>query len=47
MNLKSVLSGIEGLKAKGNLEIDVKGLESNSKEVKEKVISIIKEKLYA
>ena len=35
MELKKILIGIEGLKAKGNLEIDVKGLESNSKEVKE------------
>ncbi len=35
MELKKILIGIEGLKAKGNLDIDVKGLESNSKEIKE------------
>ena len=35
MELKNVLVGIEGLKAKGNLSLDVKGIESNSKNVKE------------
>ena len=35
MELKRVLVGIEGLKAKGNLDIDIKGLESNSKNIKD------------
>lgn len=34
MKLKEMLVGLEGLKVKGNLEIEIKGLESNSKEVK-------------
>ena len=33
MELKKILVGIDGLKAKGNLDIDVKGLESNSKNI--------------
>jgi len=35
MVLKNVLSGIEDLKAKGNLDIDIKGITHNSREVKE------------
>ena len=35
MNLKELLVGLEGLKAKGNLDIDIKGVESNSKNIKE------------
>lgn len=35
MELKKTLIGIEGLKAKGNLDIDIKGLDSNSKNIKE------------
>ena len=35
MNLKAVLNGIEGLKAKGNLDIDVKGIAHDSRKVKE------------
>ena len=35
MNLKSVLSGIKGLKAKGNLEQEIMGIESNSQNIKE------------
>ena len=35
MNLKSVLNGIEGLKAKGNLDIDVLGIAHDSRKVKE------------
>ena len=35
MELKKILIGIEGLKAKGNLDIDVKNIESNSKNIKE------------
>ncbi|MCI9064023.1 MAG: UDP-N-acetylmuramoyl-L-alanyl-D-glutamate--2,6-diaminopimelate ligase [Clostridia bacterium] len=34
MNLKSVLIGLKGLKAKGDLEREITGIESNSKEVK-------------
>ena len=35
MKLKEMLIGLEGLKVKGDLDIDIKGLEKNSKEVKE------------
>ena len=35
MELKKILVGIDGLKAKGNLDIDVKNIESNSKNIKE------------
>ena len=35
MRLKEILLGLEGLKAKGNLDLDIKGIEKNSKEVKE------------
>ena len=34
MNLKSVLKGIDGLKAKGDLDLEIDGIESNSKNVK-------------
>lgn len=34
MELKKILVGIDGLKAKGSLDIDVKGLDSNSKNIK-------------
>lgn len=34
MNLKKMLVGLEGLKVKGDLEIDIKGIEKNSKEIK-------------
>ena len=34
MNLKSILVGLEGLKAKGDLDKEIKGIESNSKNVK-------------
>lgn len=34
MNLKNILNGIEGLKAKGNLDLEIEGIESNSKNVK-------------
>ena len=34
MKLKEMLAGLEGLKVKGDLDIEVKGLESNSKEIK-------------
>ena len=35
MNLKKMLVGLEGLKVKGDLELEIKGVEKNSKEVKE------------
>ena len=35
MELKSILTGLEGLKVKGNLDIDIKEIKSNSKDVKE------------
>ena len=34
MNLKNILSGLKGLKAKGNLDVDIEGIESNSKNIK-------------
>ena len=35
MKLKELLVGLEGLKAKGSLDIEIKGIESNSKDIKE------------
>ena len=35
MQLKNILSGLEGIKAKGNLDIDIENLESDSREIKE------------
>ena len=35
MELKKILVGIDGLKAKGNLDIDVKNIESNSNNIKD------------
>ena len=35
MNLKSILSGIEGLKAKGNLDMEIMGVAHDSRKVKE------------
>ena len=35
MELKKILVGLEGLKVKGNLDLDIKGIEKNSKEVEE------------
>ena len=35
MELKKMLIGLEGLKVKGTLDLDIKGIERNSKEVKE------------
>ena len=35
MELKSIIAGIEGLKAKGNLDLDITGLECNSINIKE------------
>ena len=34
MELKKILIGIEDLKAKGNLDLDIKGIDSNSKKIK-------------
>ena len=35
MQIKNILSGIENLKAKGDLEKEIEGIESNSKKIKE------------
>ncbi len=35
MKLKELLVGLEGLKAKGNLDIEITGVERDSKEIKE------------
>ena len=35
MELKEILSGIEGLKVKGSLDIEVSKIESSSKKIKE------------
>lgn len=35
MELKKILVGLEGIKAKGNVDLDIKGIENNSKNVKE------------
>ena len=35
MELKKLLIGLEGLKVKGNLDLDINGIEKNSKDVKE------------
>ena len=34
MNLKNLLVGLTGLKAKGDLDIEIAGIENNSKKVK-------------
>ena len=34
MNLKNILNGIDGLKAKGELDLEIEGIESNSKNIK-------------
>ena len=34
MNLKNILNGIEGLKAKGELDLEITGIESNSRNIK-------------
>ena len=35
MELKKILVGLEGIKAKGNVDLEINGIEKNSKEVKE------------
>ena len=40
MNLKNILNGMQGLKAKGNLDIDIQGIESNSQKVKENFLFV-------
>ena len=35
MELKEILLGLEGLKVKGTLDLEIKGIENNSKDVKE------------
>ncbi len=36
MELKKILIGIDGLKAKGNLDLDIKGIDSISQKIQEK-----------
>ena len=33
MELKKILVGLEGIKAKGNVDLEIQGIEKNSKEV--------------
>lgn len=40
MNLKSILSGIEGLKAKGTLDMEIMGVAHDSRKVKEGYVFI-------
>ena len=40
MKLKNILEGIEGLKAKGDLDIEIKGIERDSKKVKKGYIFV-------
>lgn len=35
MNIKKILVGLEGLKVKGNLDFEIEGIESNSKNIKQ------------
>ena len=37
MELKKMLVGLEGLKVRGDLSKDIKGIEKNSKEVKKDI----------
>lgn len=37
MELKKILSGLEGLKVKGDLDIDIKNIAFDSKKVKERI----------
>ena len=36
MKLKEILVGLEGLKVRGDLEIDITGLDKDSRNIKEK-----------
>ncbi len=40
MKLKEMLVGLEGLKVKGDLELEIKGIESNSKQIKKNYIFV-------
>lgn len=40
MNLKEILIGLEGLKARGNIDIEIEGIAFNSKEVKENYLFV-------
>ena len=40
MNLKNILSGLQGLKAKGNLDLEIEGIESNSKNVRQNFLFV-------
>ena len=40
MELKSIISGIEGLKARGNLDLDIQAIESDSRKVSKNTMFI-------
>ena len=40
VNLKEILIGLEGLKARGNIDIEIEGIAFNSKEVKENYLFV-------
>ena len=40
MELKRILAGLEGLKAKGDINIDIEGIENNSQNVKDNYLFI-------
>ena len=40
MELKNILVGLDGLKVKGNLDLNIEGIENNSKEVKENYLFV-------
>ena len=40
MELKNIFVGLEGLKVKGNLDLNIEGIENNSKEVKESYLFV-------
>ena len=40
MELKNILVGLEGLKVKGNLDLNIEGIENNSKEAKENYLFV-------
>ncbi len=40
MNLKEILAGLDGLKVKGSLDLEIEGLENNSKEIKKNYLFV-------
>ena len=41
MELKTVLNGIEGLKVRGSIDIDIENVENDSRKIKQRIIDII------